>query len=85
VIFGLSGLAAIYVLAQRVLAPESVVPGWASTLLPLLFLGGTQILAIGVLGEYVGKIYTEVKRRPRFIVEKRLPTMRSATKVDSES
>jgi glycosyltransferase involved in cell wall biosynthesis len=84
-IFGLSGLAAIYVLAQRVLAPESVVPGWASTLLPLLFLGGTQILAIGVLGEYVGKIYTEVKRRPRFIVEKRLPTMRSATKVDSES
>lgn len=44
------------------------VPGWASTVLPMLFLGGFQLLSIGVLGEYVGKIYMEVKRRPRFIV-----------------
>jgi len=47
----------------------SVVPGWASTVLPMLFLGGVQLLSIGVLGEYVGKIYMETKRRPRFIVE----------------
>lgn len=46
-----------------------VVPGWASTVLPMLFLGGMQLLSIGVLGEYVGKIYMETKRRPRFIVQ----------------
>lgn len=46
-----------------------VVPGWASTVLPMLFLGGMQLLSIGVLGEYVGKIYLETKRRPRFIIQ----------------
>jgi len=46
-----------------------VVPGWASTVLPMLFLGGVQLLSIGILGEYVGMVYLETKRRPRFIVE----------------
>lgn len=54
---------------QRLFAPETVVPGWTSTVLPLLVLGGLQILTIGILGEYIGKIYLEVKRRPRFIVQ----------------
>ena len=46
------------------------VPGWASTILPIYFLGGLQLFCMGVLGEYVGKIYLESKRRPRFFVEK---------------
>jgi len=46
------------------------VPGWASTVLPMLFLGGVQLLSIGVVGEYVGKIYLETKRRPRFIIHR---------------
>jgi glycosyltransferase involved in cell wall biosynthesis len=45
------------------------VPGWASTVLPIYFLGGVQLLAIGVIGEYIGNIYMEVKRRPRFVIE----------------
>lgn len=49
---------------------EHLVPGWASTVLPMLILGGMQLLSVGVLGEYVGKIYLETKRRPRFIVER---------------
>ena len=49
---------------------DQAVPGWASTVLPLYFIGGIQILCIGVLGEYLGKVYSEVKARPRFIVEK---------------
>jgi hypothetical protein len=48
---------------------DSAVPGWASTLLPILFLGGVQILCLSVMGEYLGKIYTEVKARPRYIIE----------------
>jgi glycosyltransferase involved in cell wall biosynthesis len=51
---------------------DSAVPGWASTVVPLYFLGGVQILCLGVIGEYVGKIYLESKRRPRYAVEMRL-------------
>lgn len=50
----------------------TAVPGWASTVVPLYFLGGVQILCLGVIGEYVGKIYLEAKRRPRYAVEARL-------------
>jgi len=45
------------------------VPGWTSVILPIYFLGGVQILCIGIIGEYLGKIYKEVKSRPRFIIE----------------
>lgn len=49
-----------------------VVPGWASTVLPIFFLGGVQLVGIGLIGEYVGKVYKEVKGRPRFIMEEEL-------------
>ncbi len=49
---------------------DSVIPGWASSVVPIYFLGGIQLLSIGVLGEYVSKIYLETKRRPRFLIEK---------------
>lgn len=44
----------------------SAVPGWASILLPLLFIGSVQLLCLGIVGEYLAKIYAEVKRRPKF-------------------
>lgn len=45
-------------------------PGWASTIIPIYFLGGVQLLCLGVVGEYVAKIYSETKGRPRFLIEK---------------
>ncbi|MBQ7198630.1 MAG: glycosyltransferase [Selenomonadaceae bacterium] len=45
-----------------------VVAGWSSTLASLWFLGGLVLLSIGIVGEYIGKIYLETKRRPRFII-----------------
>ena len=45
------------------------VPGWASTILPIYFLGGIQLLAIGILGEYLSKIYLESKQRPHYHIE----------------
>ena len=45
------------------------VPGWSSMLASLWFIGGLILLSVGIVGEYVGKIYLETKRRPRFIVE----------------
>ena len=50
----------------------ATVSGWASTLCSICALGGLQLLAIGIIGEYIGKIYLETKRRPRFIVERYL-------------
>ena len=49
----------------------NVVSGWASSLIATSFLGGIQLISLGVIGEYVGKIYLEVKQRPRFIIGER--------------
>ena len=49
---------------------EEAIPGWASTVLPIYFLGGIQLLCLGIIGEYLAKVYTETKRRPRYIIEK---------------
>ena len=45
--------------------------GWASLISALCFIGGIQLICIGIIGEYVGKIYLEVKSRPRFIISDR--------------
>jgi glycosyltransferase involved in cell wall biosynthesis len=47
------------------------VPGWASIVIPLFFIGGLNILFLGLIGEYIGKIYLEVKKRPLFIIKER--------------
>ena len=57
-----------WAVAVRLFSPAAV-PGWTSILVPLAFIGGLQLVALGVIGEYIGKIYLEVKRRPRFEVE----------------
>lgn len=52
---------------------NQAVPGWASTVLPIYLLGGIQIFCIGIIGEYLGKIYSETKARPRYVIEKISP------------
>lgn len=59
-------LAIIWAVVQAILG--HVVAGWTSTVCIVCFMGGIQLLCLGVIGEYVGKIYSEVKRRPRFII-----------------
>ena len=49
---------------------KAAIPGWASSVVPIYFLGGIQLLSIGILGEYVAKIYLETKQRPRYFIEK---------------
>lgn len=65
----LSLIMAGWVIFGALLAGQ-VVPGWASTVVPMYFLGGVQLLSIGVLGEYVAKAYLETKRRPRYFIDK---------------
>ena len=61
-------LAAIYAFVSYFTG--HVVPGWTSMILSIWFLGGLQLLAIGLVGQYIGKIYIEVKQRPRYNIEK---------------
>jgi len=49
-----------------------LVPGWASIMVVLLLLAGVQLLTLGIVGEYVGKVYDEVRRRPTFVVAERV-------------
>ena len=48
---------------------DKAVPGWTSTVLPIYFLGGLQILCLGVMGSYLGKLYIESKSRPRYFID----------------
>jgi len=64
--------------AWRTMVTGGTVPGWASTVIPIYFLAGIQLLSIGVLGEYIGKIYSTVQQRPRWIEWDRLDDRSSA-------
>ena len=72
--FLVSGLsfAMIVFIIYGTLVMRAVIPGWASSVVPIYFLGGIQLLSIGILGEYVAKIYLEAKQRPRYFIEKSL-------------
>jgi len=49
---------------------DLTIAGWTSIVVPIYFLGGIQLLSIGIIGEYISKIYLETKKRPRFVIEK---------------
>ena len=71
------------------LADVYVVPGWASVVVCMAFLGGVQLTVLGVMGEYIARIHDEVKRRPLYLVRDQLgvddsdvpaPTVRPSSK-----
>lgn len=77
-LFALSVVAGLYAIVGKVLGAN--VTGWTSLILSVWFIGGVQLLALGLIGEYIGKIYKEVKQRPLFVIEKDL----TATGQDQE-
>lgn len=68
-VFSFSAIMVIWTLWVRFFT-SAAVPGWTSTILPIYLIGGLQILCLGVIGEYLGKMYREAKHRPRYIIEK---------------
>lgn len=70
IVFSLVGLVGV-VWAVVSACMGATVAGWSSLVCIICLLGGLQLLALGVIGEYVGKLYLESKHRPRFIVVER--------------
>ncbi len=59
----------VYGLVVKIMAPERTIAGWGSVFTAVLFVGGVQLICLGVLGEYIGRIYEEIKNRPLYIVD----------------
>lgn len=66
---GLAFLGILYAVIMKIFYPQVVVAGWTFVVISILFVGGVQLVMLGVLGSYVGRIYTEVRDRPLYIVE----------------
>jgi dolichol-phosphate mannosyltransferase len=71
--FSVSAIAFVYALVVVIaklfrVYPPGYTPGWASTIVAVVFLGGVQLISLGILGEYLGRIYDEVKGRPLYLI-----------------
>jgi polyisoprenyl-phosphate glycosyltransferase len=64
----LGGAYLVYVIAIRAFS-DRVVPGWTSVVVVILILGGAQLVCLGIIGQYLGRMYDEQKGRPLFLVE----------------
>lgn len=58
----------VFEIIKKVINPTSNVPGWTSLLIIVLFIGGTQLIILGIIGEYIGRIYTEAQNRPLYVI-----------------
>jgi polyisoprenyl-phosphate glycosyltransferase len=79
----ISTIAGIYALTQKILGHTE--SGWTSLVISIWFVGGLQLMGIGIVGEYIGKIYHETKKRPRFAIEKNLLTVREKESYQTET
>ena len=68
----ISFITMIWLVISKIMNPETSIQGWTSMLVVILFLGGIQLISIGIIGEYIGRIYREAKRRPLYIIADRL-------------
>ena len=71
------------IIIYRTLVYGTDVPGYPSLMVTVLFMGGAQMLTIGILGEYIGRIFSEVKQRPLYLTKRFLPTKQQHTTDDN--
>lgn len=67
-----SGIYGLYAIIVWFINPKDVIIGWPSVIISVLFIGGLQLLILGIVGEYIGKIFLESKKRPLYIVKEKL-------------
>ena len=69
---GISFLFVFYGIISRIFFPQYTISGWASVFTAVLFIGGIQLISLGILGEYVSRIYKEIKKRPLYIIDEEI-------------
>lgn len=69
---GLGFIGLVYHLIGKIFYPQYYVTGWAGLFVAIMFLGGIQLITIGIIGEYIGKIYQELQKRPRFLIKEKI-------------
>lgn len=69
---GLGFAGIVYEIIKKTLYPETFVTGWIGIFVAVIFLGGIQLLTIGIIGEYIGKIYKEIQNRPKYLIKEKL-------------
>ena len=67
-IMAISGFAVGLIAIYEILFTDNAVPGWASTIVSVVFVGGVQLIVLGIIGEYLGKLFIESKKRPHYII-----------------
>ncbi|MFT8394993.1 glycosyltransferase [Propionibacterium sp.] len=65
----LSIIGILWILISKIVSPQSTVPGWSFIVIAILFVGGLQLIMLGILGSYIGRIYREVQDRPLYSLE----------------
>jgi polyisoprenyl-phosphate glycosyltransferase len=71
VVTGLCFLYLCWIIVDKIMDPGGSVKGWSSTVAVILFLGGIQLISLGIIGQYLGRIYQEIKGRPLYIVQRK--------------
>ena len=62
----------IYAIYQKIYHPQTTVQGWATVVVAIFFLGGIQLIVLGMIGEYIGRIYTETQNRPLYVIRQKI-------------
>jgi len=63
---------------------DDAVPGWASIVIPLFLISGVQLLSLGIIGEYLAKIFVETKHRPLYFIERFAPTNHTESRLPEQ-
>ena len=71
-IISISSILMVFYIFYIALFTDKAIAGWTSTIVSIYFLGGIQLLSLGIIGEYLGKVFTESKKRPNYLVEEKL-------------
>ncbi len=69
---GLGFLGIIYVFIEKFFFPSNLVTGWSALFVGIMFVGGVQLLTIGIIGEYISRIYIEIQKRPQYLVKEQI-------------
>lgn len=69
----------VYALARRIFSPAEVVSGWTFVIITILLVGGIQLIMMGIIGQYLGRVYTQVQGRPLYTVRQVLPREANST------